>query len=120
MGGGLNSTPTESEDCLFINVFAPSNAKASSKLPVYLFISGGGFETLSNANYNGSGLVEASDMNVIIVNFNYRVGPYGFLASEEVQNDGDTNAGLLDQRQAMVWLQEHITQVNAIVLPSAY
>lgn len=43
------------EDCLFLNVFAPSNAKKGSKLPVYFFIQGGGFNTNSNANYNGSG-----------------------------------------------------------------
>ena len=61
-----------------------------------------------NANYNGTGLVEASDKNVIIVTFNFRVGPYGFLASEDVRRDGDLNAGLLDQRQAMSWIQKHI------------
>jgi hypothetical protein len=60
------------EDCLFMNIFAPSSAKKGSKLPVYFFIQGGGFNTNSNANLNGTGLVEASDMNIVVVNFNYR------------------------------------------------
>lgn len=60
------------EDCLYLNIFAPSTAKKKSKLPVYFFIQGGGFNTNSNANYNGSGLVTASDMNIVVVNFNYR------------------------------------------------
>lgn len=60
------------EDCLFLNVFAPSNASEQSRLPVYFFIQGGGFNTDSNANYNGSGLIEASGMEIVVVNFNYR------------------------------------------------
>ena len=65
-------TKDMNEDCLFLNVFAPSNAKQGSKLPVYFFIQGGGFNTNSNANYNGSGLVEASGGKIVVVNFNYR------------------------------------------------
>ena len=103
--------PTEemAEDCLFLNVFAPSSATKTSKLPVYFFIQGGGFNTNSNANYNGSGLVRASDMNLVVVNFNYRVGPYGFLASEEVMAHGDINNGLKDQRKALEWVQAYIS-----------
>lgn len=97
------------EDCLLINVFAPSKAKQGSKLPVYLFIQGGGFNTNSNANYNGSGLITASDMNIVVVNFNYRVGPWGFLAGEEVLADGAINAGLKDQRFALQWVQQYIS-----------
>ncbi|KAF8515626.1 Alpha/Beta hydrolase protein, partial [Gautieria morchelliformis] len=44
------------------------------------------------------------------VNINYRVGPFGFLASEKVRQGGDLNAGLLDQRQALEWVQEHIAK----------
>ena len=61
-----------SEDCLFLDVYAPSHASKDSKLAVYFFIQGGGFNTNSNANYNGSGLVIASGMNIVVVNFNYR------------------------------------------------
>lgn len=82
-----------------------------SQLPVYFFIQGGGFNDDSNPNYNGTGIVIASEMNVIVVTFNYRVGPYGFLTSKEVVENGDLNVGLLDQRKALEWVQEHISKV---------
>lgn len=65
------------EDCLFMSVYAPSNATSNSKLPVYFYIQGGGFNTNSNPNYNGSGLIMAGEMDLVVVTFNYRVGPYG-------------------------------------------
>ncbi|EJU04779.1 alpha/beta-hydrolase [Dacryopinax primogenitus] len=107
---GTPGDPTTSEDCLYLDVYAPSNASSSSKLPVYLFIQGGGFNVDSNPNYNGTGLIQASEMNIVIVNFNYRVGLYGFLASQEVVDNGNTNVGLLDQRMVMQWVQQYISQ----------
>ncbi|TFK49455.1 alpha/beta-hydrolase [Heliocybe sulcata] len=107
--GDPNDTAT-SEDCLFLDVYAPSSATPASKLPVYFFIQGGGFSTNSNANYNGTGLIDASGMGIVVVNFNYRVGPYGFLASQEVVEGGSLNNGLWDQRKAMEWVQKYITQ----------
>ncbi|ETS87996.1 hypothetical protein PFICI_01824 [Pestalotiopsis fici W106-1] len=101
---------TQGEDCLFANVWAPANATADSKLPVLLFIQGGGYTTNSNANWNGTYLVEASGRNMVFVNFNYRVGLYGFLAGERVRADGDLNVGLLDQRMMMQWIQQHISE----------
>ncbi|KAL9110955.1 MAG: hypothetical protein Q9227_004570 [Pyrenula ochraceoflavens] len=98
---------TTSEDCLFLDVYAPSNATTTSKLPVFFFIQGGGFNTNSNANYNGSGLIQASGGNIVIVNFNYRVGPYGFLAAQQV---GSVNNGLKDQIKALTWVQKYISQ----------
>ncbi|KAF2105520.1 Alpha/Beta hydrolase protein [Lophiotrema nucula] len=99
-----------SEDCLFANVFAPTNASSKSKLPVYIFIQGGGFNLNGNANYNGSKLIQAADYNMVVVNFNYRVGPYGFLASKEVVANKtlSLNNGLKDQRQLMRWVKAHI------------
>lgn len=76
---------------------------------MYFFIQGGGFNTNSNSNYNGSGLITASGMNIVVVNFNYRVGPYGFLAGREVAAGGSINAGLKDQRQALHWVQKYIS-----------
>jgi carboxylesterase type B len=49
------------------------------------------------------------------VNFNYRVGALGFLASKELARDGDLNAGLLDQRKALEWVRDHIAKVSVIV-----
>lgn len=120
------------EDCLFLSVWAPSNATSDSRLPVYFFIQGGGFNTNSGAP-NGTGLVIAGDMDMVVVNFNYRVGPYGeyrprltnegngrlyvnlfhftgFLAGAEVEADGSFNNGLKDQRKAMEWVQNYISR----------
>jgi hypothetical protein len=57
-------TPDTNEDCLFMDIYAPTNATCGS-LPVMFFLQGGGFSILSNANYNGSGLVLASEMNMV-------------------------------------------------------
>ncbi|CAG8891934.1 unnamed protein product [Penicillium egyptiacum] len=96
------------EDCLFINIWRPTGASPYSDLPVWLFIQGGGYANNANGNYNGSEVVQQSDHNIIFVNFNYRVGVLGFLASEHVRRNGDLNAGLLDQRKALYWVQKHI------------
>ena len=104
----------QAEDCLFIDVYAPTRAKSTSKLPVFFFIQGGGYIADANPNFNGTGLVTAGDLDLIVVTFNYRVGLFGFLASTEIQRDGDLNAGFLDQRKALQWVQEHITQVKEI------
>jgi carboxylesterase type B len=112
---GTGASPTDnttSEDCLFLDVYAPTNATSKSKLPVYFFIQGGGFNANGNANYNGSGLIKASGMNIVVVNFNYRVGPYGFLAGREVLAGGSVNNGLKDQRKALEWLQKFISEVS--------
>ncbi|KAM0147446.1 hypothetical protein ACHAPC_008981 [Botrytis cinerea] len=103
----IPSTPAD-EDCLFINVFSPNMTTHSSLLPVVIWIQGGSHNTNFDANFNGSSLIRASDNNMVVVTFNYRVGPYGFLASEDIRNEGDLNVGLLDQRKAMEWTKKNI------------
>jgi acetylcholinesterase len=66
----------------------------------------------ANANWNGSEVVATSDNNIVMVNFNYRVGIWGFLASEKVRQNGNLNAGMLDQRFLMEWVKTHIQQVS--------
>lgn len=95
---------------MFVNVWKPENASSVSNLPVWLFIQGGGYANDANANYNGSEVVEKSGHDIVFVNFNYRVGALGFLASEAVRQDGSLNAGLLDQRKALQWVQQYIRQ----------
>ncbi|CAJ2512328.1 Uu.00g053430.m01.CDS01 [Anthostomella pinea] len=85
----------------------PQDAAAFGPI-FWLYIQGGGYAHNSNANYNGTEVVVASNHSVILVNFNYRVGAFGFLASEHIQRDGDLNVGLLDQRKAMQWVQQYI------------
>ncbi|KAI9147559.1 Pyrethroid hydrolase-like protein [Paramyrothecium foliicola] len=101
---GSNST---SEDCLFVDVQAPSNATQDSRLPVFFYLQGGGFSTNSSPRINASGLIIASEYNIVVVNINYRVGPYGFLTDGALVS---TNNGLRDQRKALEWVQEHISK----------
>ncbi|KAL9576950.1 MAG: hypothetical protein Q9212_006695, partial [Teloschistes hypoglaucus] len=103
------SSSGHSEDCLFIEVYAPGNATTESKFPVYVYLQSGGFVQNDGA-YNAAPLVRASGMQIIVVNLNYRVGPYGFLASEEIRKGGSLNNGLKDQRYALHWVKAHISQ----------
>lgn len=98
----------QSEDCLYANVYAPSDATPNSKYPVYVFIQGGGYNSNANANMNGSALVEQGDKKMLVVNFNYRVGPYGFLASKEAKAGASLNNGLKDQLQLLRWVNQFI------------
>ncbi|KAK0671394.1 putative esterase lipase [Cercophora samala] len=107
LGAGVSyPTQGQSEDCLYANVWAPANATTKSKLPVWVFIQGGGYNALTNYNWNGSEVVEASGYGVVVVNFNYRVGIWGFLAGEGVE----LNVGLRDQRGLLGWVKREIVQ----------
>lgn len=97
----------ESEDCLNLDIYAPGNVTTTSKLPVFVFIQGGGFNT-AYPTQNGSSLVQASDSKIIVVSINYRVSAYGFLAGSEVESGGSLNNGLKDQRVALQWVHDHI------------
>ncbi|KAG5769256.1 hypothetical protein H9Q72_003449 [Fusarium xylarioides] len=98
---------SQSEDCLFLNVFAPSNASKHAKLPVFVYIQGGGFNDNSRPKINGADLIRASDMKMVVVTLNYRVSVLGFLSyGDKVQ----PNNGLLDQRKALEWVQKYISR----------
>jgi len=110
-------TLSQSEDCLSLNVFTPASATPASKLPVFFWIHGGGFENGSGAIYDASNLVAAN--NIVVVTFNYRLGELGWLAQRavrarvgnEFQNSGDAgDYGLMDQQFAMRWVQHHIAR----------
>jgi carboxylesterase type B len=102
--------PGHSEDCLFLDIYAPTANRGNH--PVYVFVQGGGLNTLSNANMNGEKLIAGGDYDMIVITFNYRVGPYGFLASKEVKANGDLNTGLLDQRKLLQWVKKYIKEVS--------
>ena len=95
------------EDCLNLDIYAPGNTTTDSKLPVYFFLQGGGFNDASPLQ-NGSTLVQASGGDIIVVAINYRVSAYGFLASSEIQANGSLNNGLKDQRMALQWVHNYI------------
>ncbi|EKV11605.1 Extracellular lipase, putative [Penicillium digitatum] len=99
------------EDCLTLDVRRPSGTKSNAKLPVLVWIFGGGFEQGSTAIYDGSNFVTASvklGMPVIFVAMNYRLGGFGFLPGAEIQKDRSANLGLLDQRLALQWVADNI------------
>ncbi|KAI2640842.1 putative carboxylesterase [Hypomontagnella submonticulosa] len=102
---GFNSGPGD-EDCLYLNVYAAPNA---SNLPVLLWIHGGGY-SLFGAIYDPSEWMNANDNGFVVVEIQYRLGAFGFIASAEVKKNGRLNAGLLDQRFALEWVQEHISK----------
>ncbi|RDL42236.1 uncharacterized protein BP5553_02215 [Venustampulla echinocandica] len=94
------------EDCLFLDVWAPTNATATSNLPIMVFIQGGGWSSNSNGNFNGSLLVENSGMNMMVITLNYRVGLLGLLAGQEVVEGGSLNNGLKDVMYVLQWIQD--------------
>lgn len=100
----FQAVTNQGEDCLNLNVQRPAGTTASSKLPVLVWIYGGGFEAGSTQTYDGSSIVTRSKVlgaPVIYVAMNYRIGGFGFLAGKELQADGSTNLGLRDQRLAL-------------------
>ena len=98
-----------SEDCLFLNVWAP--AKATGKLPVLVWIYGGGFNSGSGAIpiYDGRALAARG---IVVVNLNYRVGAFGFLAHPELTREAgrgpNSNFGLQDMIAALRWVRANI------------
>ena len=101
---GRASAPAGSENCLFLNVWAP--ADGSTNLPVMVHIHGGGF---FNGSGNGDNTLLASTGHEVIVSMNYRLNTFGFLADKALgPNSGDY--GLQDQQAALRWVQNNIAQ----------
>ncbi|KAJ5186072.1 Carboxylesterase type B [Penicillium cf. griseofulvum] len=99
------------EDCLTLDIRRPSRTRPDAKLPVLVWIFGGGFEQGATARYDGSNFVTSSvklGMPVIFVAMNYRLGGFGFLPGAEILKDGSANLGLVDQRLALQWVADNI------------
>lgn len=92
------------EDCLKLNIYVPHNISHSNKKSVMVWIHGGGFLFGSGGTYDGSLLSVLG--NVIVVTINYRLGIFGFLASNS--NKAKGNAGLWDQILALDWIRYNI------------
>ncbi|KAJ7210644.1 alpha/beta-hydrolase [Mycena haematopus] len=105
-----NSGATTDEDCLFGNVYIPINTTEASKLPVLVFFHGGGFETGRTRDAPPENILLSSANPVIFVTFEYRLGQFGFLAGTPVHQSGQLNAGLLDQRAGLEWVQQYISK----------
>jgi len=105
-----NLASGSSEDCLYLNVWAPLADVKSA--PVFVWIYGGGFVEGNGGDplFNGENLAETE--NAVVVTVNYRLGPFGFLshpalaAAEGVATS--PSVGLLDQQAALKWVQANI------------
>ena len=100
---------TYSEDCLFLNVFTPETATEGDKLPVLVYIHGGGFTGGCGHEKHFDGPVWPAH-GVIGVTLNYRLGPMGFFCLPELEKEvGHTgNYGLYDQLTAIKWVKDNI------------
>lgn len=98
----------KSEDCLFLNVWTPA-VNTEERYPVYVFIHGGAFSSGSGSEivYDGGRMAQEG---VVVVTINYRLGALGFLATRGLLEEAGTtgNYGLLDQIQALHWIQDNI------------
>src|SRR3954471_2438531 len=103
--------PDLSEDCLYLNVWTPAKT-AGDKLPVMVWIYGGGFVggQTSVASYDGAKLAEKG---VILVSVAYRLGAFGFLAHPDLSREsgkGSGNFGLQDQIAGLKWVKANIAR----------
>ncbi len=99
-----------SEDCLTLNVYAPSHKGQSAHLPVMVWIHGGGYVAgaSSEPRHNGDFLPLKG---VVLVTFNYRLGVFGFLATPQLaaeQGGSAGNYGLMDMVAALSWVKHNI------------
>ena len=107
----ISMSPASSEDCLFINVWRPSAAAPNAKLPVMVWIYGGGFVGGSSAAPFTSG-TQFAKHGVVLVAANYRVGRFGFFAfpalTREHPDEPKGNYAYMDQIAALKWVKQNI------------
>lgn len=109
-GDAAASGGKTSEDCLVLNVWRPATIPPSKKLPVLVWIHGGGFLNGSAAApiYDGSAFAQKG---LVVVSFNYRLGRLGFFAHPALTTAKEGplgNYGLLDQLAALRWVQRNV------------
>ena len=109
--GSRTDNGPKSEDCLYLNIWRPAGVSENEKLPVLVYIHGGsltGGQSWFEA-YDGESLAKE---NIIVVTIAYRVGVFGYFASEELAaespNHTTGNYGLLDQIAALKWINNNI------------
>jgi len=111
--GGWGAAPGtiaegSSEDCLYLNLWLPTNFKTADKLPVMVWIHGGGF-TGGSGNTSGNGFAQKG---VILVSMNYRLGRLGHFAfpalSKEHPDEPKGSYAFMDQIAALQWVKDNI------------
>ena len=110
---GYGDEAPQSEDCLYLNVWTKAPARPEAKLPVALWIHGGGYREGwgSEPEFDGQ---EWANKDVVLVSINYRLGVFGFLThpllSAESEHGVSGNYGILDQIEALKWIRKNIAQ----------
>ena len=99
-----------SEDCLYLNVWTPATG-ATARLPVMVWIYGGGFQAGSSSEPRQDG-ERMAGKGVVVVSFNYRMGVFGFLAHPELTSESghaaSGNFAMMDMVAALQWVQQNI------------
>ncbi|MBO7143764.1 MAG: carboxylesterase family protein, partial [Salinivirgaceae bacterium] len=110
---GYGAESPYSEDCLYLNVWTPAPGKVDAKLPVALWIHGGGYREGwgSEPEFDAQAWAEKG---VILVSINYRLGVFGFLTHPELSAESphkvSGNYGILDQIESLKWIKKNIAQ----------
>ncbi|XP_047384592.1 liver carboxylesterase 1-like isoform X2 [Sciurus carolinensis] len=95
---------TFSEDCLYLNIYTPADLAGRGRLPVMVWIHGGGLVVGGASTYDGLAL--SAHENVVVVTIQYRLGIWGFFSTGDEHCPG--NWGHLDQVAALRWVQDNI------------
>ena len=107
----FSSTCAQAEDCLYLNVYEPADAKQGAKLPVMVWIHGGAFLFGSGSAYDGS---QFARQGVVVVTVNYRLGRAGWFAHPALTAENPKgplgNYGLMDQVAALNWVADNIKE----------
>ena len=102
--------PKMSEDCLYLNIYTPAKS-AEERLPVMMYIHGGGCQQWYGSDYEYCG-DRFADRGIILVSISYRLNVFGFFTHPDLARESSYNAsgnyGLLDQIQALKWIHENI------------
>ena len=102
--------PKMSEDCLYLNIYTPAKS-ADDKLPVMMYIHGGGLQQWYGSDYEYCGDSFCAQ-NVILVSITYRLNVFGFYTHPELEAESEHhscgNYGILDMIQALKWIRENI------------
>ncbi len=102
--------PKMSEDCLYLNIYTPAES-ADEKLPVMMYIHGGGCQQWYGSDYEYCG-DSFADRGIILVTITYRLNVFGFFTHPDLAKESpygaSGNYGLLDQIQALRWIHENI------------
>lgn len=101
----FNNTIVGTLDCLHLNIYVPNTATSRNRLPVLVWIYGGGFTIGFSGRYL-YGPQYFVRHNIILVTINYRLGPFGFMCLDTPNVPG--NQGLKDQLLAMKWIKNNI------------